>query len=34
MERRSEALVDVMRVPVDGDPSVAVVPSATWRMHV
>ena len=25
MERRSEALVDVMRVPVDGDPSVAVV---------
>ena len=26
MERRSEALVDVMRVPVDGDPAVAVVP--------
>jgi len=26
MERRSQALVDVMRVPVDGDPSVAVVP--------
>ena len=25
MEHRSEALVDVMRVPVDGDPSVAVV---------
>ena len=25
MERRSEALVDIMRVPVDGDPSVAVV---------
>ena len=26
MERGSEALVDVMRVPVDGDPSCAVVP--------
>jgi FAD dependent oxidoreductase len=26
MERSSEALVDVMRVPVDGDPSCAVVP--------
>ena len=26
MERRNDALVDVMRVPVDGDPSVAVVP--------
>ena len=26
MERRSDALVDVMRVPVDGDPTVAVVP--------
>ena len=26
MERRSDALVDVMRVPVDGDPAVAVVP--------
>ena len=25
MEHRSEALVDIMRVPVDGDPSVAVV---------
>jgi FAD dependent oxidoreductase len=28
MERGSEALVDVMRVPVDGDPSCAVVPVA------
>jgi FAD dependent oxidoreductase len=26
MERRSDALVDVMRVPVDGDPAVAVIP--------
>jgi hypothetical protein len=26
MERRSDALVDVMRVPADGDPTVAVVP--------
>ena len=26
MERRAEALVDILRVPVDGDPSVAVVP--------
>ena len=26
MERRSDTLVDVMRVPVDGDPAVAVVP--------
>src|SRR5262250_3560197 len=28
MQRSSEALVDVMRVPVDGDPSCAVVPVA------
>lgn len=26
MERRSDSLVDVMRVPVDGDPGVAVIP--------
>ena len=26
MERRSDALVDVMRVPVDGDPGVAIIP--------
>jgi FAD-dependent oxidoreductase family protein len=26
MERRNEALVDVMRVPVNGDPAIAVVP--------